>query len=82
MTSHDDPESQAANFLDKVGQLGPNDPPATLDLEWDVKTDHGRPVYDVNGRPIDLWADFSPDEIVAKIKIWMGKVSEATRSDH
>jgi lysozyme len=68
---------QAVNFLRRAGIYGARDPhalhdlPPCLDLEWDI-------TQDANGDDIDRWDDFSGDEIIERVKLWVAVVEAET----
>jgi lysozyme len=78
MTASDDAAAQARNFVSKVGKLREIDLPPTLDLEWDVKANDGKPVLGPDGRAIDLWAALSADAIIQKVQTWINIVRVGT----
>jgi GH25 family lysozyme M1 (1,4-beta-N-acetylmuramidase) len=79
MASSDEPNAQAQNFLSVMGKLALNDLPPTLDLEWDFQRKNGNPLLGRDGNPVDGWAEFSADQIVARVMTWLRVVEQATR---
>lgn len=72
-------DQQAAYFLKLMdGKLDAEDLPPALDLEWDVKIENGKIVNNPDGRPFDKWSATPPKEIVARVKLWLDTVAEAT----
>jgi lysozyme len=78
MTANDAPEKQAQNFLSMTGRLGSDDLPPCIDVEWDLTRENGSYVLDEKGRPADAWANFSSDEVVGRISLWLKLVEAAT----
>lgn len=78
MTATDAPDLQATNFLDTVGQLGRNDLPACLDLEWDFLKHNGKFVLDRKGKRVDQWATLSSGQIVERVTAWLTIIEAAT----
>lgn len=78
MSAVDAPEQQAANYLNKVGVLGPSDLPPCLDLESDIQRVYGPGSHDAQGNNIDRWASLGSAEIVRRVKVWLVAVEKAT----
>jgi lysozyme len=79
-----DPGKQAETFLRVLGKnfTAGKDLPPVLDLEWDCFRDaNGRVIRNAKGDCVgDYWSKYSPDEIVAKVKIWTDAVKTALKA--
>ncbi len=77
LSAEGDAGLQAINFLRRAGIYGVRDPhadielPPCIDLEWDVAAD-------AKGENIDRWDDFSSDEIVERLKLFIAVVEAET----
>jgi len=79
MSADVDARAQAEHFISQLNKTGlTTDLAPCLDLEWDYSRVGHAVKRHSNGRPVDQWDNYKPEQIVEKAKVWLETVEKAT----